>query len=148
MNDDLQKKWDRFLVEGFYLFPHHNLMYSSRVFMLKNSVTYDQLKSLKRVPKTIHHERVTVSRFVCAFLPTIAKVLWEHSSDEIDKLSEAVSKLKSDARETPVDNDKRRQERNEITQYQNQDLRAKQKKMAMSNLYAKHRRSNQWGVTK
>jgi hypothetical protein len=146
--EDLQKSWDRFLVQSFYSFPNDNTFHAVHVFMLKNNVSLEELKQLKRVPRTIHHNKVTVSRFVCAFLPTIAKVLWEHNVNDLDRLAEAVSKLKSDAREYPVDQYKYREETKEIGKDKRTSKITYMKKQAMDNLYAKYRRSNQWGVTK
>jgi hypothetical protein len=85
---------------------------------------------------------------VCAFLPTIAKALWDHNIDQLDKLAAAVSKLSSDAREKAVDNEKLKKEVNEVRSSKNQNNLTKIKKKAMSNLYQKYNRSNQWGVTK
>ena len=145
---DLQKEWDKFLVKSFYKFPDTNSNYALQIFMAQNNSCYEEMKKLKRVPKSHHHQRVTTSRFVCAFLPKIAKVLWEHNIDQLDKLAAAVSKLNSDARETAVDEEKRMLDRNEITRSKQEIKRFNQKNDAMSNLYSKYRRSNQWGVTK
>lgn len=146
--NDLQKAWDRFLVESFYKFPNDKANHAAHVFALKNNISFEELKNLKRVPKTFHHQKVTVSRFVCAFLPTIAKVLWAHNIDQLDKLAAAVSKLNSDARERPVDDEKRRAEMSEIVSSKAEMRLAMKKKKAMGALYEKHGRNNQWGVTK
>ena len=146
--NELQKAWDRFLVESFYKFPHDNANHAAHVFTIKNNISHEDLQKLKRVPKTFHQQKVTVLRFVCAFLPTIAKVLWEHNIDELDKLAAAVSKLNSDARERPVDEEKRKSEMSEIASSKAEMSLAMKKKKAFGNLYAKNKRNNQWGVTK
>ena len=120
----------------------------ANVFVSGNNITFDELNKLKRVPKSFHHQRVTISRFICAFLPTISKVLWEHSINELDKLAAAVSKLNSDARERPVDEEKYKNEMREVVNSKYENKRTFQKKQAMGNLYAKHKPSNQWGVVK
>ena len=145
---DLQKAWDKFLVESFYKFPYDNANHVAAVFIARNKINYEVLKELKRVPKTHHHQGVTISRFVCAFLPTIAKALWDHNIDQLDKLAAAISKLNSDAREKAVDSEKLKKEIGEIKSAKAQDSLTKRKKKAMSNLYQKYNRSNQWGVTK
>ena len=145
---DLQKAWDKFLIESFYKFPHDNANHVVTVFVVKNNITFEELAELKRVPKSHHHQRVTISRFVCAFLPTIAKALWDHNIDQLDKLAAAVSKLSSDAREKAVDNEKHKKEASEVRSSTAQYSLTKRKKKAMSNLYHQYKRSNQWGVTK
>ena len=146
--NELQKAWDRFLVESFYKFPHDNAGHAMGVFVHRNNISYDDANKLKRVPKTWHHQRVTVARFVCAFLPTIAKVLWEHDISKLDQLADAISKLNSDARERPVDEEKRKSEMSEIASSKAEMSLAIKKKKAFGNLYAKNKRNNQWGVTK
>lgn len=146
--NDLQKEWDKFLVQSFYRFPHANANNALHTFMAQNNSCYEEVNKLKRVPKSYHHQRVTVSRFVCAFLPKIAKVLWEHNIEQLDKLAAAVSKLNSDAREVAVDEGNRVQDRNEIVRSKYEMKRFKQKSDAIENLYSKHRKNDQWGVVK
>ena len=146
--NDLQKAWDKFLVKSFYSFPNDNAGHAMGVFVHRNNISYDDANKLKRVPKTWHHQRVTVARFVCAFLPTIAKVLWEHDISKLDQLAAAISKLNSDARERPVDDENHKQEINEIRRSKAEMNLTRNKKNAMRDLYKKHKRSNQWGVTK
>lgn len=148
MSNDLQKAWDRFLIEGFYKYPYDSVQHAAAVFVAKNQISFEQFNTLKRIPKTFRHQKVTTVRFVCAFLPTIAKVLWQHRIDQLDSLAAAVSKLNSDAREIPVDEDKRNDEANEIARAKRQATKASRQKQAMGDLYEKHRRSSQWGVTK
>jgi hypothetical protein len=53
---DLQKIWDKFLIESFYKFPHDNANHVVAVFVAKNNITFEDLKELKRVPKSHHRE--------------------------------------------------------------------------------------------
>lgn len=145
---DLQKAWDRFLIQSFYEYPYDSIQHVAQVFISKNGLAYEQFNALKRIPRNFHHQRVTAVRFVCAFLPKIAETLWKHNISQLEALAAAVSKLSSDAREIAVDEDKRKAEGNELRRSKDQAKRAYEKKQAFSDRFEKHRRSAQWGVTK
>jgi hypothetical protein len=151
MNEDLQKAWDRWLVESFYKRPHMNTGTVCGIFKGEhaNDLSWDELNAgLKRFPQTPGHCRVTVTRFICAYLPKIADVLWKHSEKDIDRLAAAVSKLKSTCRAMEADYLKASADRNEIRKSSDQMKLAAIKKDGVAAQFQAGNRGNQWNVVK
>jgi hypothetical protein len=151
MNDDLQKAWDYWLVESFYKRPYMNTGTMCGIFKgeYAGDMSWSELNStLKRFPVHHGHISVTVTRFICAYLPKIADVLWKHSDKDIDRLAAAVNKLKSTCRSIEADSEKansdRQQRKTSIKQMKLADI----KKNGVRSQYTSHNRSSQWNVVK
>ena len=148
LNTD-QMKWDRYLVNCFFNHVHANTYYLSVKFQEENGMSEETFFSLKRTPKPFkNHMRTGFARFISAYLPTIAKVLWDQKKENADKIALAINKSNVDTRIKASDKDSMTEDRKVIRSGVYADIKSAKQRKAFRNMWLSHRRSNQWGVTK
>jgi len=148
LNTD-QMKWDRFLVHSFFTSPGVKTHRIARQFQDLHNLSEEHFFALKRVPARIYpHMRVEFSRFVCAFLPTIATVLWEKNKEDADKIAVAINKTNVDTRKKAADESKLRSDRNAIRSNVSVGARVARKIGLFNQNWKSYNRNHQWGVTK
>ena len=148
LNTD-QMKWDRFLVHSFYNAPGVKTYRIAHQFCDLHNMSDEHFFALKRVPsRTFQHMRVEFSRFVCAHLPTIAKVLWEKNKEDADKIALAINKTNVDTRKVAADENKLRSDRNAIRSNVSVGARVARKIGLFNQNWKSYNRNHQWGVTK
>lgn len=148
LNTD-QMKWDRFLVHSFFTSPSVKTYRIAHQFQELHNLSEEQFFALKRVPSRIYpHMRVEFSRFVCAHLPTIAKVLWQKNKEDSDKIALAINKTNVDTRKVAADENKLRSDRNAIRSNVSVGARVARKIELFNQNWKSYNRNNQWGVTK
>ena len=103
---NLQREWDRLLIEKFYRHDILKMYAVSYIFQKTFNLTDEQFNQLKRVPRLPGHKNVYASRFICAYLPKIADILWKHKAEETETLADAMSKIKYDVKKLEFDHDK------------------------------------------
>ena len=145
---NLQREWDRLLIQKFYEADTAKMYIVSSVFKKNLGVSDEQFDELKRIPRAFGHNRVYARRFVCAYLPKIADILWKHKLEELETLATAMSKINYDAMKSEIDYDKITKERASIGY-----SKKKEKQSSMSNLKSKEwhkaiNHNNLWKVTK
>ena len=151
--EELQKDWDWWLVRCFYEAGYINMGLIVKEFQTRhgyegNDKLAKPFVDLLRYPKYPFQYKTSVSRFICAYLPTIADALWKHDKSRIDDIAKAVNKLKSTTRNEPADLQKYRAEASERAKTRKKMKVAMIEKGAVANHYDKHLRSAQWGVVK
>lgn len=109
-----QEEYDRLLVESFYIRPDYKMW---RICGFFNA----DVGGLKRIPAP-DCMRLSVSVFICDYLPGIANVLWKRNKNDILKIAKAISKSNIDARRISANktkNSRLKKERGkEVMQYQ------------------------------
>lgn len=145
---NLQREWDRLLIQKFYEADTAKMYIVSSAFKKNLGVSNEQFDELKRIPRAFGHKQVYARRFVCAYLPKIADILWKHKLEELETLATAMSKINYDAMKSEVDYDKISKERGSIGY-----SKKKEKQSSMSNLKSKEwhkaiNHNNLWKVTK
>lgn len=145
---NLQEDWDTCLLNGFYKYPDCNSYHLQQQFLVAHELTEEDAKSIKRMPKGYAQGKITVLRFICAYLPKIADILWKHNGNEIEHLAKAMSKSNYDTREEMADLEKWNKEVGEIRRGKRENVVNKMKVKEIDKLYDAYRRSSTWGVTK
>jgi len=84
-----QREWDEFLLMSFYRRPFLSMNHAAD---LKG------VAGLLRAPKKPHHEFVSVSRFICGYLPKLADILWQKKEKDIPAILDMLEKSKYDTR--------------------------------------------------
>lgn len=148
LNTD-QMKWDRFLVHSFYNAFGVKTYRIAHQFRELHNLSEEHFFALKRVPGPIsQHMKVEFPRFVCAFLPTIATVLWEKNKEDADKIALAINKTNVDTRKKAADENKLRSDRNAIKSNVDIGARVARKLNLFNRNWKSYNRNHQWGVTK
>lgn len=148
LNTD-QMRWDRYLVQCFFEKKYANTYYLSCRFKEENNMSEEDFFALKRTPRPFASQmRVGFARFISAYLPTIAKVLWDQKKENIDKIALAINKSNADTRTKECDVTKANQERNEMVTSKRMDGRTKRIQRLNQVSWDSYKASNQWGVTK
>lgn len=148
LNTD-QMKWDRYLVQCFFEKRYLNTYYLSCRFKEENNMSEEDFFALKRTPKPFsRYMRVGFARFISAYLPTIAKVLWDQKKENIDKIAVAINKSNVDTRHIEDDLTKANRDRGEMTASKRMDGRTKKIQRHNQVSWDSYKASNQWGVTK
>lgn len=112
---NLQREWDRLLIEKFYNSDTLKMYVVAHIFKRNFGITDEQFSQLKRIPKLPGQTNVYTSRFICAYLPKIADILWKHKANEVETLADAMSKIKYDVSKIEVDYDKITREKANIS---------------------------------
>lgn len=145
---NLQEDWDTCLLNGFYKYPDSNSYFLYNQFLIARGLTAEDAKSIKRMPRGYAQGQITVLRFICAYLPRIAEILWKHKAEEIEQLAKVMSKSSYDTREEMVDIDKWNSEVGEIKKSKRENYVNKLKMQEVTKIFDAHRPSANWGVTK
>ena len=101
----LQELWDRNLIK-MWRSPRH--LYTSKavpMFVKENNITYEKFNTLKRTPRYGKQQRITVARFIAAYLPKLSDKLWDGKMTE-DELVAWLGKSKLDTMMKMSDDDK------------------------------------------
>ena len=152
--EKLQLAWDKWLVTCFYKYAFMPMPQVVSIFMRENkdevfgSTVAEVGDVLLRFPQLPHHWKANHSRFVCAYLPTIASTLWKYNFSRVEDLTKAVNKLKSNTRREPEDVAKVKEESNVRKKSKRDARKALMEKVLTKNVYARHRASNQWDKVK
>jgi hypothetical protein len=149
--DDLQLKWDRFLVESFYERGHLPTQAVKVIFRSAHApdISWEALsENLLRFPQHVWHSKVPFTRFVAAYLPTISKALFHYTRDDIERLVSAVNRLKSTTRREEVDKKEMNRLRSHSARSKDSYRRTKLERSGVRDWHDKFNLSNQWGVTK
>ena len=112
---NLQREWDRLLIEKFYNSDTLKMYVVAHIFKRNFGITDEQFSQLKRIPRLPGQTNVYTSRFICAYLPKIADILWKHKANEVETLADAMSKIKYDVSKIEVDYDKITREKANIS---------------------------------
>ena len=148
LNTD-QMKWDRYLVQCFFEKRYLNTYYLSCLFKEENNMSEEDFFALKRTPRPFASQmRVGFARFISAYLPTIADVLWDQKKENIDKIALAINRSNVNTRTRECDVTKANQERNEISTSKSMNSRIKRIQHYNQLSWNSYKASNQWGVTK
>ena len=91
----MQREWDDELVKSFYLRPDV-AMYNMSTSFKQRFGEYPNVAGILRVPSFAWQGRLTVSRFVVACLPKIARVLWKHTIKDAEKIISVLARSKID----------------------------------------------------
>ena len=101
----LQELWDRNLIK-MWRSPRH--LYTSKavpMFVKENNITYEKFNTLKRTPRYGKQQRITVARFIAAYLPKLSDKLWDGKMTE-DELVAWLGKSKLDTMMKMSDDDR------------------------------------------
>ena len=146
---ELQKKWDRALLSDFYEKHFRNVGQLAAFFIKQNQISSDAFNLLLRVPRMKHHSKTESSRFVTAYLPSVAKYAWKLTKNDIDKLVDALSKTKKvDTKLEPTDKFKTELDRGEINRGRKKYYQARSVSAIKQDMWNSQKLSGQWGVTK
>lgn len=152
--EKLQLAWDRWLVTCFYKYAFMPMPKVVSIFMQENKdevfgFTVTEVGDvLLRFPQLPHHWKPNLSRFVCAYLPTIANTLWKYDVSRVEDLTKAVNKLKSTTRREPEDVAKVKEESRARKKTKRDARKALMEKILVKNVYDRHKASNQWDKVK
>lgn len=144
----VQKDWDTCLLNGFYKYPDCNSYFLRQQFLVTQGLTDEDAKHIKRFPNGQAQTRVTILRFICAYLPKIAEILWKHKPEEIETLANVMSKSNYDCQEKMSDITQWKEDVSQIVKGQRQFEVAKNKKKEIKKLYESHRANSTWSITK
>jgi tagatose-1,6-bisphosphate aldolase len=145
---NLQHDWDTCLLNGFYKYPDHSTYFLFRCFVEARQLTEEQIASIKRMPNQFEHGKVPILRFICAYLPKIADILWKHKPEEIETLALAMSKSNYDTLKVMTDKVTHDMEVNEIRRSRNKMVQFAMSDNASHDNWDRHLRNNSWGITK
>ncbi len=90
--ENIQLEWDRCLVQGFFKHQDTNMGHLCGHFVLCHGLTWNQFNALKRVPTFPHHNKITICRFICGYLPKIGNYLWGRTWNDRDKCLATINK--------------------------------------------------------
>lgn len=145
---NLQEDWDTCLLNGFYKYPDCNAFYLYKQFLIARGLTDEDVKDIKRMPRGYAQGQITILRFICAYLPKIADILWKHKADEIEKLAKVMCKSSYSNQEQMVDADKWKEEVSEIKKSKRENVINKMKMADITKRFDAYRPSANWSVTK
>jgi len=145
---NLQREWDRLLIDKFYGADTLKMYILCMIFKRNFGITDDQFDELKRIPKLIGHRNVYARRFICAYLPKIADILWKHKHEEIETLADAMSKISYDVDKVESDYNKINRDRNEITRSKKANFAAALSKKESNKWHKSINLGKTWNVTK
>ena len=149
LHADLQADWDHCLVSGFYKHPGGQSGKLAYHFMRARQIDFSTFRSLERTPRLDHHRACTVLRFICGYLPVLAKRLWQDGQNQWPAARETLAWLATSAIKTQTNESA--QQRSEIAE-RNRDRRVFQQTMLDSAIAhgqrQAHNRGEQWAVCK
>ena len=145
---NLQEDWDTCLLNGFYHHRDCNIEFLLNEFSVVRGLTLEQKYTLKRIPRRPWHYKSTVLRFICAYLPKIADILWKHKSSDIETLAKVMAKSSYD---TQIEMEPDKQRTRDMAQFKRDEkkyLGSLTKKGELGKRFKSYSRNNTWGVTK
>jgi len=145
---NLQREWDRLLIEKFYNADTLKMYAVAYMFKRNFGITDEQFDQLKRIPRLPGQTNVYTSRFICAYLPKIADILWKHKANEVETLADAMSKIKYDVAKLEVDYDKITREKANIAYSRKKAKQSALSKIASDKINKGSNRNNTWNITK
>ncbi len=145
---NLQREWDRLLIEKFYRHDTLKMYVVSYIFKKNFNLTDEQFNQLKRVPKLPGQKNVYTSRFICAYLPKIADILWKHKAEETETLANAMCKIKYDAEKIEFDRAKINRERANISYSKKQAQQFVLSDKVSDTVSKATNRNRTWNITK
>lgn len=145
---NLQREWDRLLIEKFYNSDTLKMYAVAYMFKKNLGITDEQFDQLKRIPRLPGQKNVYTSRFICAYLPKIADILWKHKASEVETLSDAMSKIKYDVSKIEVDYDKITREKANIAYSRKKARQSALSKFASDKINKGLNRNRTWNITK
>jgi hypothetical protein len=145
---NLQREWDRLLIEKFYRHDTLKMYVVSYIFKKTFNLTDEQFNQLKRVPKLPGQKNVYTSRFICAYLPKIADILWKHKAEETETLADAMSKIKYDVEKLEIDYDKITREKANISYSKKKAKQFILSDIATDRINKRSNRNRTWNITK
>ena len=101
----LQELWDRKLIQLWRAPRHMYVSLNVFIFVKDNNITYEKFNTLKRTPRYGKQQRITVARFIAAYLPKLSDKLWDGKMTE-DELVAWLGKSKLDTMMKMSDDDK------------------------------------------
>ena len=145
---NLQREWDRLLIEKFYNADTLKMYAVAHIFKRNFSITDEQFSQLKRIPRLPGQTNVYTSRFICAYLPKIADILWKHKANEVETLADAMSKIKYDVAKLEVDYDKITREKANIAYSRKKAKQFILSDIATDRINKRSNRNRTWNITK
>lgn len=145
---NLQREWDKALIDGFYTADNKKMYQVLFLFKKDFGLTDEQLDSLVRLPKGFAQRNVDRRRFICAFLPKIADILWKHKASEIETLASAMSKIKYDTQKVEEDYDKISEDRKAVHNSMRAEKQAMLSKAKTKEWFDSYNKKTTWNVTK
>jgi hypothetical protein len=145
---NLQREWDRLLIEKFYRHDTLKMYVVSYIFKKTFNLTDEQFNQLKRVPKLPGQKNVYTSRFICAYLPKIADILWKHKAEETETLANAMCKIKYDVEKLEIDYDKITREKANISYSKKKAKQFILSDIATDRINKRSNRNRTWNITK
>lgn len=145
---NLQREWDRCLIQKFYNASTLKMYIVSAIFKKDFGITDEQFYKLKRIPTHPGHRNVYARRFICAYLPKIADILWRHKIEELDTLATAMSKINYDAIKFEIDYDKASKDRHSVAYSKKKNRQAELSLKHSKEWHKGINHNNLWGVTK
>ena len=145
---NLQREWDRLLIEKFYNSDTLKMYAVAYIFKRNLGITDEQFNQLKRIPRLPGQTNVYTSRFICAYLPKIADILWKHKASEVETLADAMSKIKYDVSKIEVDYDKITREKANIAYSRKKARQSALSQLASDKINKGLNRNRTWNITK
>lgn len=145
---NLQREWDKALIERFYLAVGLKMFMLETEFKKQFNLSEEQFKTLYRRPKGFNQRNVAPRRFICAFLPKIADILWKHKPEEIETLASAMSKIKYDTQKVEEDYDKISEDRKAVHNSMRAEKQAMLSKAKTKEWFDSYNKKTTWNVTK
>ena len=145
---NLQREWDRLLIEKFYNSDTLKMYVVAYIFKRNFGITDEQFDELRRIPRLVGQKNVYTSRFICAYLPKIADILWKHKAEETETLANAMCKIKYDAEKLEFDHAKINRERANISYSKKQAQQFVLSDKVSDTVSKAANRSRTWNITK
>lgn len=139
----LQDEWDRGLIHLWRTYPSLKMYRVATHFMAKYRLNADQMFSLKRTPKP-WEQKITVSRFIAAYLPRLNAHLWNNNKTEEELFSICKKEIKL---HRPADDRQYIEEHTELARSK-KDYRLSQIEYAESGRLWENQKLSNWGVVK
>ena len=145
---NLQREWDRLLIEKFYNSDTLKMYVVAYIFKRNFGITDEQFDELRRIPRLVGQKNVYTSRFICAYLPKIADILWRHKAEETETLADAMSKIKYDVEKLEFDYEKITREKANITYSKKKAKQFILSDIATDKINKRSNRNRTWNITK
>lgn len=145
---NLQREWDRLLIEKFYNSDTLKMYAVAYMFKKNLGITDEQFDQLKRIPRLPGQKNVYTSRFICAYLPKIADILWKHKASEVETLANFMCHIKYDVSKIEVDYDKITREKANITYSKKKAKQFILSDIATDRVNKRSNRNRTWNITK
>ena len=143
-----QEDWDTCLLNGFYHHQDCNILFLYQQFTISRKLSMEESSKIKRIPRTPWHGKSTVLRFICAYLPKIADILWKHKPEEIEQIAKIMAKSSYDTQIEMKDNVQYAREKAQFVRDDKKYKEALTKKSEFHKRFTSRNRNNTWGVTK